>query len=64
MAVHVAHTRGINMHTVFFLVGGNLKERKYKEDLGVDGRIILKWVLKKYRIFSNLIRISFCRFLK
>jgi hypothetical protein len=27
---------------------GNLRERDHLEDLGIDGRIILKWILKKY----------------
>jgi hypothetical protein len=26
---------------------GYLKERSHLEDLGIDGRIILKWILKK-----------------
>ena len=26
---------------------GNLRKRDYLEDLGVDGRIILKWIFKK-----------------
>jgi hypothetical protein len=33
------------MHMGFWK--GNLKERDYLEVLGVDGRIILKWILKK-----------------
>jgi len=27
--------------------GGNLRERNHLEDLGVDGRIILKYIFKK-----------------
>jgi hypothetical protein len=33
------------MHTVFRLE--NLKGKNYSEDLGVDGRIILEWILGK-----------------
>jgi hypothetical protein len=28
----------------------NLKERHHLEDIDVDGRIILKWILKKYGV--------------
>ena len=47
-AVLVAHT-GENKYAYSLFLGGwgDLKERKYKEDLGADGRIILKLVLKK-----------------
>jgi len=30
------------------LAGENFKEREHLENRGVDGRIILKWFLKKY----------------
>jgi hypothetical protein len=40
-AGHVAHMG--KMHTVFWLE--NLKERDQLEDPGVDGRIILEWIL-------------------
>jgi hypothetical protein len=34
------------MHTGFWW--GNLREDDHLEDLGIDGRIILKWVFKKW----------------
>jgi len=33
---------------VYSIWWANLKERNYLEVLGIDGRIILKWVLKKW----------------
>jgi hypothetical protein len=27
---------------------GDLRDRDHLEDLGIDGRIILKWILKKW----------------
>jgi hypothetical protein len=33
------------MHAGFFC--GNLKERSHFEDLGIDWRIILRWMVKK-----------------
>jgi len=37
--------------------GGNLTERDYLEYLGVDGRIILKWIFKKWdgRAWTGLV---------
>jgi hypothetical protein len=30
--------------------GENLRERDYLKDVGIDGRILLKWFLKKYNV--------------
>jgi hypothetical protein len=35
-----------NAHTEF--CWGNQRERDHLKDLGVDGRIILKWIFKKW----------------
>jgi hypothetical protein len=34
------------VHTVFWW--GSLREGDHLEDIGVDGRIILKWILEKW----------------
>ena len=44
--------------------GGNLRERGYLEDPGVDGRIILIWIFRKWGvgawIGSIWLRIGIC----
>jgi drug/metabolite transporter superfamily protein YnfA len=36
---------GVEVYTVFWW--GNLLERCYLEDLGIDGMIVLKWIFKR-----------------
>ena len=30
---------------------GNLREREHLEDLGLDGRIMLKWIFRKWDVW-------------
>jgi hypothetical protein len=50
---HVAHTgESRGEYRVFW---GNLREREHFEDLVVDRRVILKWILKNwYRAWTEL----------
>jgi hypothetical protein len=34
------------VHTGFWM--GDLREKDHLEDLGIDGRVILKWLFKKW----------------
>ena len=47
-AGHVASMGRGEVHTGFWW--GNLRERDHSEDPGVDGRIILKWIFKKWDV--------------
>jgi hypothetical protein len=45
LAGHMACMEGEKMHTEFWWE--NLKERHHLQDLGIDGRILLKQIFKK-----------------
>jgi hypothetical protein len=42
------------MRSTFKILVGNLKAREHLEDLGVYGRVMLKWILKKYDMTVSL----------
>jgi hypothetical protein len=44
-AGHVAHMGGLGVHTTFCL--GGMKGGDHWEDLGINGRITLRWILGK-----------------
>jgi hypothetical protein len=37
---------------------GNLRERVYLEDAGIDGRIISNWIFKKWDVVMDLIDLT------
>ena len=47
-AAHVA--RMVEKRGVHRVLGGNLRERDHLEDSGVDGRIILRWIFRKWDV--------------
>jgi hypothetical protein len=51
-ALHVERMGRTKICTVIWR--GNLKERDHLEDLGLDGRIILKWVLNRMVVGNGL----------
>jgi hypothetical protein len=47
-AGHVALTAGGEMYTGFWWE--NLRERDHLEDPGINGRIILRWIFRKWDV--------------
>ena len=47
-AAHVA--RMVEKRGAYRVLGGNLRERDHLEDSGVDGRIILRWIFRKWDV--------------
>jgi hypothetical protein len=45
---HIAHMGRGETYTGFWW--GNLRERDHLEDPGVDGRIILRWIFRKWDV--------------
>jgi hypothetical protein len=42
---HVAHMREREMHTTFWRE--NMREADHMGDLSIDGKMLLRWILKK-----------------
>jgi hypothetical protein len=47
-AGHVACLGGVEVYTGFRW--GNLRDRDHLEDPGVDGKVILKWIFRKWNV--------------
>ena len=47
-AGHVARVGRVDVHRGLWW--GNLRERDHVGDLGVDGRIILRWIFRKWNV--------------
>jgi hypothetical protein len=57
MARHIASVGGtVEVHTGF--QWGNLREGDHLEDRDVDGRILLKWILKKWDVGTGWIHLA------
>jgi hypothetical protein len=56
-AMHISHMVEIKMHTVLLLE--NQKGRDHSEDLGVDRKVILEWILMKQggKLWTGFIRL-------
>ena len=48
VVVHVEHIGRGGVYIMFCWV--NLRERDHLEDPGIDGRIILRWILRKWDV--------------
>jgi hypothetical protein len=42
----------VERRSIFWFWWGNLRERSHLEDPGIDSRIILKWILRKWDVVT------------
>jgi hypothetical protein len=49
---HVAFMGKVEVDTGFW--SGNLRQRDHLEDSGMDGRIILRWIFRKWEVMGSM----------